>query len=380
MKMLRVASLCLLSCLFVWVSIAFSASYVPLRWCGKHHWCAGTGPMADPTDVKKAMDQFARDAISRWDDEVINIEKRFASVWGQGLGTEIRKNRLSDESLKEFQANSIRDMVLDYMNADSIVDSQKIFGPQARNENLEDMIEISSQYQVSRKAADQLINKNDSDFQVYENKWDTILEARSQITDMEQENINSEFLFPSTRTFAPEQIESVSKLHKQILDPLPIPMAKSTADFSKKDRSQKIRAAMNLVPQRIVFENLIDFAPSMDAARAIAVYQKMTGDTGTPEFVKNGKISRAAMMKVLSDSKFANPNWYAELGGKNKTAMLRERLIMKAFKIEQQMQQLNDLQSRVMAFAQYLSGKENKFYERSTYFLSDQVRLNKIRN
>jgi hypothetical protein len=336
--------------------------------------------MADPTDVKNAMNQFSSNAISRWDDEVVNIKKRFALVWGQGLGTEIRKNFSSNESLKEFQANGIRDMVLNYVNAGTIIDSQKTFGPPARNKNLEDMIEISAQFQGSQKAANLLINKNDSNFQVYENKWSTILQARSQIADMDSENITSELLFPSIRTLKPGQIGQSSNLHKRILDPLPIPMAKSDADNHKKERGQKLRAAQMLVPQRIVFENMIDFAPSMDADRAKIVYQKMTGKTETPDFVKDGKISRAAMTTLLVNSKFSNPNWYAELGEKNSTAMLRERLIMKAFEIEQQKQRLKSLQSAAMVLAQSMAGKENGRYTPYIQALRNQVWLNNIRN
>lgn len=382
MKMTRMVCLFLLSSLLLWASLVYSASYVPLRWCGKHSWswCAGTGPMADPTDVKNAMNQFSSNAISRWDDEVVNIKKRFALVWGQGLGTEIRKNFSSNESLKEFQANGIRDMVLNYVNAGTIIDSQKTFGPPARNKNLEDMIEISAQFQGSQKAANLLINKNDSNFQVYENKWSTILQARSQIADMDSENITSELLFPSIRTLKPGQIGQSSNLHKRILDPLPIPMAKSDADNHKKERGQKLRAAQMLVPQRIVFENMIDFAPSMDADRAKIVYQKMTGKTETPDFVKDGKISRAAMTTLLVNSKFSNPNWYAELGEKNSTAMLRERLIMKAFEIEQQKQRLKSLQSAAMVLAQSMAGKENGRYTPYIQALRNQVWLNNIRN
>lgn len=380
MKTTRVACLFLLSSLLLWASLAYSASYVPLRWCGKHSWCAGTGPMADPTDVKNAMNQFSSDAISRWDDEVVNIKKRFALVWGQGLGTEIRKNFSSNESLKEFQANGIRDMVLNYVNAGTIIDSQKTFGPPARNKNLEDMIEISAQFQGSQKAANLLINKKNSDFQVYENKWSTILQARSQIADMDSENITSELLFPSVRTLEPGQIGQSSNLHKRILDPLPLVLAKSDADNHKKERGQKIRAAQMLVPQRIVFENMIDFAPSMDADRAKIVYQKMTGKTETPDFVKDGKISRAAMTTLLVNSKFSNPNWYAELGEKNSTAMLRERLIMKAFEIEQQKQRLKSLQSAAMVLAQSMAGKENGRYTPYIQALRNQVWFNNIRN
>lgn len=380
MKTTRVACLFLLSSLLLWASLVYSASYVPLRWCGKHSWCAGTGPMADPTDVKNAMNQFSSDAISRWDDEVVNIKKRFALVWGQGLGTEIRKNFSSNESLKEFQANGIRDMVLNYVNAGTIIDSQKTFGPPARNKNLEDMIEISAQFQGSQKAANLLINKNNSDFQVYENKWSTILQARSQIADMDSENITSELLFPSVRTLEPGQIGQSSNLHKRILDPLPLVLAKSDADNHKKERGQKIRAAQMLVPQRIVFENMIDFAPSMDADRAKIVYQKMTGKTETPDFVKDGKISRAAMTTLLVNSKFSNPNWYAELGEKNSTAMLRERLIMKAFEIEQQKQRLKSLQSAAMVLAQSMAGKENGRYTPYIQALRNQVWFNNIRN
>lgn len=380
MKMTRAVCLFLLSSLLLWASLVYSASYVPLRWCGKHSWCAGTGPMADPTDVKNAMNQFSSDAISRWDDEVVNIKKRFALVWGQGLGTEIRKNFSSNESLKEFQANGIRDMVLNYVNAGTIIDSQKTFGPPARNKNLEDMIEISAQFQGSQKAANLLINKNNSDFQVYENKWSTILQARSQIADMDSENITSELLFPSVRTLEPGQIGQSSNLHKRILDPLPLVLAKSDADNHKKERGQKIRAAQMLVPQRIVFENMIDFAPSMDADRAKIVYQKMTGKTETPDFVKDGKISRAAMTTLLVNSKFSNPNWYAELGEKNSTAMLRERLIMKAFEIEQQKQRLKSLQSAAMVLAQSMAGKENGRYTPYIQALRNQVWFNNIRN
>lgn len=380
MKMTRVACLFLLSSLLLWASLAYSASYVPMRWCGDHRWCAGTGPMADPTDVKNAMNQFSSDAISRWDDEVVNIKKRFALVWGQGLGTEIRKNFSSNESLKEFQANGIRDMVLNYVNAGTIIDSQKTFGPPARNKNLEDMIEISAQFQGSQKADNLLINKNNSDFQVYENKWSTILQARSQIADMDSENITSELLFPSVRTLEPGQIGQSSNLHKRILDPLPLVLAKSDADNHKKERGQKIRAAQMLVPQRIVFENMIDFAPSMDADRAKIVYQKMTGKTETPDFVKDGKISRAAMTTLLVNSKFSNPNWYAELGEKNSTAMLRERLIMKAFEIEQQKQRLKSLQSAAMVLAQSMAGKENGRYTPYIQALRNQVWFNNIRN
>jgi hypothetical protein len=380
MKMTRVACLFLLSSLLLWASLAYSASYVPLRWCGKHSWCAGTGPMADPTDVKNAMNQFSSDAISRWDDEVVNIKKRFALVWGQGLGTEIRKNFSSNESLVKWQTKSIRKMLVEMGSVKGLIEGQLLWGTPARNKNLEDMIEISEQYQGSQKTVNLLIHKNDSDFQVYENKWDTILESRSQIESLDPEKISSDYIFPSSQTFGLDQIKDAAVLHKQILDPVPIPLAKSTSSDKKLESSRKLRAAQMLVPQRIVFENMIDFAPSMDADRAKVIYQKMTGKTETPDFVKDGKISRAALMKLLTDSKFENPIWYATLGAKNKTFMIRERLIMKALKLEQQKQQLKNLQLMAMVMAQTMAGKENKYHAPLVNALKNQVWLNNIRN
>jgi hypothetical protein len=60
--------------------------------------------------------------------------------------------------------------------------------------------------------------------------------------------------------------------------------------------------------------------------------------------------------------------------------MLRERLIMKAFEIEQQKQRLKSLQSAAMVLAQSMAGKENGRYTPYIQALRNQVWLNNIRN
>lgn len=340
------------------------ATWVPSRSCGKHSWCAGTGPMASPDDLNGSMDVFIDQSNNWLDTEIINIENKFEVVWGYGLGTELQKNRKSRESLIENQNIQFRDMFVEFLSADSAIDAQRQFGPYARTADLENMVNISSQWQAGEKAKKELVQTHETEFKAFENKWDTVFSASNNLYLKDATKINSEYIFPSSGTFSLDQMKPVQALTELLLNPIPLPQVDIPENTKGYDEAEKkIHAAQGILPERIFFENVVRFSPIIPAGDEIT---KITHSMGSadkiPEGVKDGKISQVALLTLLSNNKAANPTWYASLVEKNIDGLLRDLIIIKSIKLEEQRQALQITQMTAMLLAQRQANKENQYY------------------
>jgi hypothetical protein len=315
-------------------------------------------------EVADAMNGFQRSSINRLDREVSNIENKFWEVWGQGVGTEVTKNGLSLNQLKENRNREFHKMLLGFGIAQEEMYKQRVFGPNSRMESLTWGLDIGEQYQVGIKTEQQLKQKIIESLTDYDDQWTDI--AGIQAYQLKKE-ISNESVEPLDGTFDPQQLKAAQDYTEMILNPIPeIQISedqKKTLPGKKYEIVRQFKKANLILPQLAYSENTSFHSPSLPMGNTAATIDRAMGGAGNPASVKNGYISPSAMLELMSDSRFANPNWYAALGEKNKHAMLRDLLMSKALELEEQKRQWKTTQLSALLLAQKYAGTTNKYYK-----------------
>jgi hypothetical protein len=324
--------------------------------------CSSTGPIATPQEVSLAAHKATNEVNAHTTVESQAIQYRIDTV-GETLAIELQKNRTSNENLVEFQTNSIRDMLVQMGSAKEKVEAERIFGPQSRFESLCVEPEIGGTIQAGDKAEKQVRAKLEEDIQDHNRTYRSGKEVQEDIVQIPFENISSEYLFPSNKTLKKEGVKDAQNLSQLITNPNPTP---GLSDADKKTKAgelyevrRKMKESALIVPQLVFNKNIAAHSPSVPLGDQAIEMHKSMGGSGDPDElgIVGGNISPYAALDLMVNSRFSNPNWYAELGEKNETAMMRELLAMEAVSLELQRRQMELTQLMALMLAQEASGQ-----------------------
>lgn len=357
-----------------------------ITWAGSYvvGTCSSTGPIATPQEVSLAAHTATSEVNLHTTMESGLIQSRIDAV-GKTLGLELQKNRSSNESLVEFQTNSIRDMLVKMGSAKEKIEAERTFGPQSRLGNLCSEPEIGGNIQAGEKAEKEVKNKLEEDIKSYNRIYRPEKDVRDHITQIPYEKISSESLFPSNKTLKKEDVKDAQNISQLITNPDPTPELpdadKETTAGKLYENQRKIKESALVVPQLVFNKNIAAHSPTMPLGdQAIEMHRSM-GGTGDPDEIGivDDKISPYAVLDLMVNSRFSNPNWYAELGEKNEIAMMRELLAMEAVSLELQRRQLELTQLMTLMLAQEASSRVRENINPKIYGQSLIEKTGKVR-
>ncbi|BBO86770.1 hypothetical protein DSCO28_73360 (plasmid) [Desulfosarcina ovata subsp. sediminis] len=123
---------------------------------------------------------------------------------------------------------------------------------------------------------------------------------------------------------------------------------------------KKIKEASLTVPQLALSDIIANKTPSHELGDWAEQMNAIMGQSGTPACVVDGKISADALLDMLTDLRYANPNWPIDIHSKSKDGLLRELLLMDSVNLEYQRRNLVLLQHIVAMVAQDTTDEAKK--------------------
>ena len=119
---------------------------------------------------------------------------------------------------------------------------------------------------------------------------------------------------------------------------------KETASGQDYEAIKKIKEASLTVPQLALSDLIAHKTPSHELGNWAEQMNQIMGQSGTPSCVVDGKISADALLNMLTDLRYANPNWPIDIHSKSTAGLLRELLLMRSVHLEFKRRQMELLQ------------------------------------
>ena len=127
---------------------------------------------------------------------------------------------------------------------------------------------------------------------------------------------------------------------------------KGTPSGQDYEAVKKIKEANLTVPQLALSDIIAHKTPSHELGTWAEQMNQIMGQSGTPSCVVDGKISADALLDMLTDLRYSNPNWPIDIHSKSTDGLLRELLLMDSVNLEFQRRNLVLLQHIVAMVAQ----------------------------
>ncbi|BBO86769.1 hypothetical protein DSCO28_73350 (plasmid) [Desulfosarcina ovata subsp. sediminis] len=125
---------------------------------------------------------------------------------------------------------------------------------------------------------------------------------------------------------------------------------------------KKIKEASLTLPQLALSDIIANKTPSHELGDWAEQMNAIMGQSGTPACVVDGKISADALLDMLTDLRYANPNWPIDIHSKSTVGILRELLLMRSVHLEFKRRQMVLLQ-HLSAMLATKTAKENNLSE-----------------
>lgn len=334
--------------------------------------CTSTGLIASPSKVASEASKAAN-SVS---DTVRDV--------GESLEAAQEKTTKTIDEHFKLQNKLLTDLFKGLGNANQKMESFKNYGP-----NSDSYIECDSS--IGRQVAEGKVAEREmskliqSDLKEHSTTHNTSRPLYQRLLAQESEDINASYLFPQDSTLATEDVGKAKEMIKTVIDPFPPPTINDDLKDSSKGQDyeilRKIREARMSVPRAVMSDVVSAYSPTMELGSfAEEVKEKMGISDESMSYAKDGKVSPMAFLSLMTDMRFANPDWYQGPNGihsKTTPGLLRELLIMNSVRMEMQRRQTKSLQYMSVMFAEQLADNVNNQFEPQMKRLRKQV-LNKI--
>jgi len=338
--------------------------------------CSSTGMIATPMGVNMAS-TTASAAVNAFTASESSAVQSDIEDAGEAIVAEIAKNRKVVAKLFENQNSEMRQRFVEFGAAQEEMYAQKTSGPAARFESLCAGPEVGGRLQVGKKTEKAVAERLSEDTEEYANFWATENNIQKYISDKEISEIKGDTLVPKNKTMSQEEIKDAQDMAELMTEPFPevqlTDKQKSNDDGMKYENMRKIKKARLAVPRKVINKNIAAHSPSMPLAEQARQMHEAMGGEGEPEEVVDGKISPYAMIDLMVDSRFANPNWYAKIAEKNMNGMMREMMVMNAVQMEMQRRSLELEQMMALMKAGEIASKANNDLKPAMAKLYNQV-------
>ncbi len=334
--------------------------------CCKVYCCVGIGIMATPLSVFNSYQEFTTSTILDLESLFLSANQTFYNYWGIPIASEFAKNREAFSKLVANQDQAFHDYFVELGVAQQEMKIQEKLGKNAIFKNIHLGSDIAKSVQAQKKAEPKLTAKFFEDVEKYRGKFKNPETLFYHHLENKDEDISGDTLVSSTGTLDPDQIKTAMAINELIVDPYP---ELQISDANKKTEPGKTYETLRLVKkaqltlvQYLLSQNISEQSPTITAE----VVNKIRGYMGVTEapLPEGERISSKAFMDLLTDSRNANPNWYAEIPEKNKYGISRDKLITKAFTFQQELHDLHKLQVKTLLMAQTLAIKINELTDR----------------
>ncbi len=325
--------------------------------------CRSSSSIATPMGVNTAATN-ATAAVNEFTGIQSSIINKNIINTGTAITAEIEKNREAMSGLFKNQNSELSKMFSQFGMAQEELKIQETTGPNARFNNHCLGPEIGAGVQVGKKAEKKLTEELETDSKEYNKFWnnpDSILDYH-KAKDLDK--ISGQLLFPLNKTLTTVELKDAQNIVELIVNPYPelqLPThVKDKEKVKKYEVLQRQKDASLAIPQLVFNQCLSAFAPTLPLGSQATILNEQMGNDGAPEQVIDGMISPYAFLTLFSDSKFANPNWWAELTTKEIKALQAESLTINAALLEIQNRKLALMQLQTLMAAQESSARTNE--------------------
>lgn len=336
------------------------ASMIPFGCC-KFFCCFGIGLMATPTGVSMAFNYFADSTIPRLDDLFISANESYYQWWGLPIPQEFYKNRQAFSKLVENQDQVFHQLFTGLGMAQAELKNQKQLGKDSVFSSIHLGEDIAKAVQINKTAQPQLTEKIYDDLTTYRNQFANPDKVIDHHLKKSGDTLTGQTLLSPSGTLDPDQMNKAKQMTELLLDPYPAlklpPAAEQTPAGKKYQYLRRVNDAQLLVSQQILSENISLQAPTVSAELVNKILASM-GSKQEP-LPEGERMSSKAFMQLYMDSKSANPNWLAEPADKWLVAIAREKLILKAFALEQEFFALQQFERQTLQKAQAFAARVN---------------------
>lgn len=271
----------------------------------------------------------------------------------------------AETKLLEALGVTIRDVMVQQGVAQEKAEAQRTYGPQSKAPSACGTPELGSGVQVGKAAEGKVSRDITTALKTHGSKWGKHDDIAKHYATIPKEKVTPEKLFPEKGTLTVDEVKDAKLMGELLTNPSPTlklsEAVQKTSSGQSYELISKIKETRLAVPQKVVSDTIAAHSPTMELGDwAIDAWQSM-GGSGTPEGVVDGKISPVALLNLMTDMRFSNPNWYKALNGgeMNEMAIKREQLMMAATSMEMQRRQLILLQQIAMMMAENQSAQTN---------------------
>lgn len=290
-----------------------------------------SGPIATPMDVANAA-AWTVDSINS---EILRV--------GQALQKSLQGLTETVQTGTKAQLEGLRELLVQTKAAESRERAQRTYGNASQSELICPGRNGAAGLQVGKKAESGLAaDLNIRAAKVGEGqlpstraleKWhETLLQDNAQI--------DGKLIFPASGVIQAKDIKDAETLALMALNPYPTPKVPDNMLHTAQGRDalirQRVKMARLAVPQDTKASNIAYSAPLADMGEIVQAMQKAMGAGGgsLEGLSSDGKTSMNAFFNVLTNSRFASPNWYEQTVTKNEVFLQREMVYMQAFQLE----------------------------------------------
>jgi len=261
------------------------------------------------------------------------------------------------ENIKN-QNHVLQDLLVGAGMASQKMKNQKDFGEKAKAYNLNE--HFAENYLIGKHAFGEFSNKARDDYKRYLRRFNTLAEQKKFLSNLEYEGISDLLLKDVLNNSELEKIKNVSKVLIAPQPPLNIKRAKN-----KKTEYSAIR---NVYDSRkmLTVATLSDYVASKAKVMPMGDWKQSVGQKIGID-LQNTNISKNEFYSLLSDMRFANPNWKSGKDGihdKTQAGVARELLDTKINKLKMDFEKLLLLNKITALYAQKITGNTQRNFSK----------------
>jgi hypothetical protein len=280
---------------------------------------------------------------------------------------QLKRNAAANKEGTKRLAQQIRDLMVEAGAAEEKMRAERMFGKVWRMDNACSDPAAAEGLQVGKKAESKVSKESyqmlkEHNEHGYSSSGPNSFTAK--LRDMKDEDIDAAILFPEGGVMGAEDIAKAQRISEVVTNPAPTPelpdRMKNSPEGQAYEAQKKIKAGRLTVPQKVWSDFLAANSATVPLdGWAQDTYERM-GGSGTPEGVKDGKMSPMSALDMQVDMRYANPNWAPDVFGASEENKLYEIAQMQAVNLEFQRRQHALLQQIALMLAQDQSARVNQ--------------------
>ncbi|WP_156904414.1 hypothetical protein [Desulfovibrio aminophilus] len=213
--------------------------------------------------------------------------------------------------------------------------------------------------------------------------WQDQKQRLDEMDELPPESLNGSVVFPENGVLTSEQLGQGFILSNLVSNPFPDRQLSGTAKNSDEGRAYerllRVKEARLAVPQKVQADILAANAPAYTTLKTWAQEEwQAMGREGACPYINSDGLSAMSLINLLTDTRFANVNWYTGLVQKEERALLQELAMIMGTLLEVSKRQLVLQQQVAYMMAQDQSARAHEEMNRNIVDWRDRAEAQRV--